>query len=264
MARRSRVFCATGLYHVIFRGVNHCQLFEEDEDFEKLLDLIGRAKVELGMEIYAYCLMSNHAHFLLRERTQADLVTAMRRTLGPYATWFNKKYERSGALITNRYKSEPVTDDGYLLTVVRYIHSNPIEAGITTDHARYRWSSYRDYTTGQSSLTDTDFVLSMFGPDPSDAISRFVEFHRGDCSDDIVNLPRSTKRKPDEQIRIVLASTHDGLVPAAVNGLLKTKRDAILGFLRAQGFSTRQIERVTGIPRGIVSKCQPVTTPHPG
>jgi REP element-mobilizing transposase RayT len=238
----------------MFRGVNRCQLFEEAEDYDRLLVTFDKAKTELGFEVYAYALMTNHVHLLFKEMSPGDIITAMRKTLAPYAFWFNRKYERSGALITNRYKSECVTDDAYLLAVVRYIHNNPIKAGLASSLDSYRWSSYRDYLAGRSSFVDIDFTLAMFAADRVEAIRRFEQFHAVGQDDDAIRLPQDRKRNSDGQIRVVLASECDGLEPNAISGLPSTQRDAVLVFLKGQGFSIRQIERVTGVPRGIVGR----------
>jgi len=251
----------TGSYHITFRGVNHCQLFEEDEDFEKLLSLLVKVRTELSFEIHAYCLMDNHAHLLIRERSQRDIITIMRKTLTAYAGWFNKKYERSGALITNRYKSECVTNDAYLLTVVRYIHHNPVKAGIVSSPASYRWSSYHDYLSGQPGLTDTDFVLTMFAADHTEAVQRMQQFHADDPADNEIRLPQDRKRTRDPQIREELALQYPGLEPHTITSLPRPQRNLVLAFLKERGFSIRQIERVTGVPRGIVTRAR--STSHP-
>ena len=145
MARQARRISKTGLYHIIFRGVNQCSLFEESEDFEKLLELLAIVKSDLGYKVHAYCLMNNHVHLFIHEQSPADITLIMKRVLCTYAYWFNKKYKRSGALIANRYKSTCVENDEYLLTLTRYIHQNPLNAGLVKDLEKYRWNSYRDY-----------------------------------------------------------------------------------------------------------------------
>jgi len=177
MARLPRQFSSSGFYHVVFRGVNHCHLFEEDCDYEKMLGLLIKIKDELGIEVHAYCLMSNHVHLLLREKTPQDITTAMRRLLGPYAMWFNKKYQRSGALITNRYKSTCVETDAYLLDAARYIHQNPVSAGIVSNMEHYRWSSFNDYSKTQSPLTTTKMILSILSSTRETALEQFARFH---------------------------------------------------------------------------------------
>ena len=105
MNRPARQASQSGCYHVIFRGVNHCHLFEEEVDFERLLALLAALKHQLGFKVHAYCLMDNHCHLLVRVESAGDLPQLMGRLLGGYALWFNRKYGRSGALIANRYKS---------------------------------------------------------------------------------------------------------------------------------------------------------------
>lgn len=129
MSRTPRQISETGIYHVTFRGMNHCHIFEEEKDYIELITTLIILKKEIKFKIYAYCLMSNHVHLLIREENERDIVTIMRRLLTKYAGWFNKKYKRCGSLIANRYKSECAEIDEYLLNVVRYIHQNQIRAG---------------------------------------------------------------------------------------------------------------------------------------
>jgi len=253
VARQARRISNTGLYHIIFRGVNHCNLFEENEDFEKLLDLLAVVKSDLGYKVYAYCLMNNHVHLFLKEQSQADITSIMKRVLGTYAYWFNKKYERSGALIANRYKSTCVENDEYLLTLTRYIHQNPLNAGIVKDLEEYRWSSYQDYIKKERrSLTDTQFILGIFSPDPEEAVKGFKGFHNTLESHEFSIA--DGKKKSDEGLRQEILAALEGKEISSLNGLPKRERDGVLSALRQQGFSIRQIERATGISKGVIAK----------
>jgi len=192
-------------------------------------------------------------HLLIQEKSPADITLIMKRVLGTYAFWFNKKYSRSGALIANRYKSSCVENDEYLLTLTRYIHQNPLTAGIVKDLDEYRWSSYRDYTKKESaSLTDTQFVLGLFSPDSEEAIKGFKKFHNTLESREFSIA--DGKRKSDEDLRQEIRAALNGMDISSLHGLPKCERDGTLAELRRQGFSIRQIERATGISRGIVSK----------
>jgi REP element-mobilizing transposase RayT len=254
--RQARQVSETGLYHIVFRGVNHCQLFEEQEDYERLLGLLDKVRTELGLEVIAYCLMSNHVHILVRENSPGEVVLAMRKILSPYAGWFNQKYERSGALIANRYKSEPVTKDSYLLALVRYSHHNPVKAGLALNADLYPWSSYRCYTTSRSSIVNVDLVLGMLSANRGIAIQQFRRLHLPDNPETHVNTFAPARRK-DSELRVMLAQQYDQLQASAVVGLPKTQRDSVLDFLRTQGFTIRQIERVTGVSRGIITRRKP-------
>ena len=252
MTRMPRQLSSTGYYHIIFRGVNHCHLFEEDEDYEKFLKLLEAAKSDLGFEVCAYCLMSNHGHLLVSEKQPGDIMTAMRKVLGPYANWFNRKYKRSGSLIANRYKSSPVETDAYLLTLVRYIHQNPLMAGISKHIDKYRYSSYRAYTKGRPTLVCTNAVLSLFSIDSDKAIEDFIEFHKTAEQADYT-LPDGV-RKTEQQIRDAMVSVLGETKPTEICSLPLKERNAHLSLLRKKGFSIRQIERATGISKKIIER----------
>ncbi|MDR0425073.1 MAG: transposase, partial [Clostridiales Family XIII bacterium] len=177
MGRQVRELSATGIYHVFFRGVNHCHLFEADTDFEKFMSIVETVKSKLPFDLYAYVLMSNHVHLLLHEAAIGDIALIMRKVLTQYAFWFNRKYGRSGALIADRYKSECVEDDAYLLSLTRYIHQNPINAGAAQSLESYRWSSYREYLAEAGVIAKTDFVLEMMTNGKQSALAKFVAFH---------------------------------------------------------------------------------------
>ncbi|MCL2806870.1 MAG: transposase [Coriobacteriia bacterium] len=253
MPRQARLLSETGIYHIIFRGVNRCHLFEEADDFEKMLELLTIAKEELGFELLAYCLLDNHAHLLLKEKSPGEITKVMLKLLSPYAFWFNKKYGRSGALIANRYRSERVEDDEYLLTLVRYIHQNPLLAGASRQIDGYRWCSFPDYALGRSNLTDTRFALEMFSTDKIKAIKEFRSFHDTLETKDY-SYSREVKRTKEE-MRQEFLSLLGEVEPSSLVGLPKPERDAILTSLRKQGFSIRETERLTGVSRGIIAKC---------
>ncbi len=140
----------------MLRGINRQQIFEDDEDYKKMLQTIADYKDKCSYQIYAYCLMPNHIHLLIKEGKE-DLGVAFKRIGASYVYWYNMKYERYGHLFQDRYKSEKVEDDKYLLTVLRYIHQNPIKAGIVEEAIKYKWSSYIEYISQKGILTDIDF-----------------------------------------------------------------------------------------------------------
>ena len=129
LARTERVRSSTGIYHVIQRGINRQVIFHEDEDFLRYLSTLERAKRECGCELYGYCLMSNHIHLLIREHSDIFTISNLiKKIASSYVHWYNRKYQRTGHLFEERFKSEVVEDDQYLLTVIRYIHQNPTKS----------------------------------------------------------------------------------------------------------------------------------------
>lgn len=156
MPRQARKRSKTGIYHIMVRGINRQIIFEDDEDYLKFLDTIQKNKVKCKFDIYGYCLMGNHAHLLLREREET-VSMVMQRLCSSFVYWYNWKYDRFGHLFQERYKSEVVEDEIYLLTVLRYIHQNPIKAGITNTLEGYRWSSYHEYIS-KNNIVDINFL----------------------------------------------------------------------------------------------------------
>ena len=171
MSRLARAISESRVYHILFRGVNQQNIFEENIDFEKLKETIQTVKQEMGFKIYAYCFMSNHVHIVLQEKNSGDISLIMKRILTKYARWYNIKYGRSGALIANRYKSVPVEIDEYFLNLIRYVHQNPLKARIVEELESYPYSSYLEYTEEQS-ITDTEFLTGMIDK------KEFIDYHR--------------------------------------------------------------------------------------
>lgn len=118
MPRKAREKSESGIYHIIMRGINRQSIFEDEEDYIKFIQTIQRYKEKSGYKIYAYCLMGNHVHLLLKI-DKDPLEQVMRRMYGSYVYWYNHKYQRIGNLFQDRFKSEPVEDDTYFLVVQR-------------------------------------------------------------------------------------------------------------------------------------------------
>src|SRR5690554_1287672 len=129
MPRRARQKSSTGVYHVMLRGINKQIIFHDQEDYKKYIQTIRDYKQLCEYEIYAYCLMNNHIHLLIKEGKE-DLGIIFRRIGSKYVYWYNLKYKRCGHLFQDRYRSEVVETEHYLLTVLRYIHQNLVKAGI--------------------------------------------------------------------------------------------------------------------------------------
>ncbi|CQR72134.1 Transposase IS200 like protein [Sporomusa ovata DSM 2662] len=242
MGRQARKMSTTGYYHVVFRGINRQHLFEEESDFLYFIESLKQLKTEMLFELHAYCLMSNHVHLLMREKQIGDISVIMKRLLTKYVMYFNRKYERSGALIASRYKSVPVEIDEYFVPLMCYIHQNPIRAGIVKKPEEYRFSSYNDYVQG-GNLTDTSFSLKMLGRD------EWLRLHQIIRNDDFDVSGK--KNLSEEEIRRRILQCTEGREPHD-----KPERDALIRRLKEKEcLSIRQIERATGISPGVVAKC---------
>ena len=138
MARPTRIE-KNGYYHVINRGVAKGNIYLDDVDFLKFLEIVEEASIEYGFEVYSYALMSNHYHLLIKIFNE-NLSIIMQKINSRYSVYFNHKYKRVGPLWQGRFKSWYVYDELYLKTLVRYIEYNPIKAGISQKIGEYRWT----------------------------------------------------------------------------------------------------------------------------
>ena len=244
MSRLARQLSETGIYHIVFRGLNKQNIFEDVSDFRKMRDTLLSLKKEMNFEIYAYCLMSNHVHILLKEINQGDISLIMKRLLTKYARWYNIKYDRSGALIANRYKSKPVDVDEYFLPVIRYIHQNPVKAGLVKDMSDYTWSSFGEYLFECEGLADTEFVFDMIDR------NEFVELHNKE--DDSIYLVDDKIKLTDDEIRRRILKQYS-VRTEDISMMPKKERDRLLQNLRSE-YSIRELMRITGLTRGIIQK----------
>ncbi|MBN4063094.1 transposase [Alkaliphilus sp. AH-315-G20] len=200
MSRKARGISHTGLYHIIFRGINRQNIFEEEKDYQEFTKVLKIVKEQLEFKIYTYCLMSNHGHIFIKEKSIGDISTIMQKTLTKYAGWYNKKYSRSGCLFGNRYKSQTIEVDNYILSLVRYIHQNPKKTGIVKELEKYKWSSYNYYLEKcEEDFVDTADILEMLSENKNVARNTFLEFHR-EAEKEVFEIGDSCKMS-SEQIR---------------------------------------------------------------
>jgi REP element-mobilizing transposase RayT len=179
MPRQPRLDIPHVLHHVIVRGIERRDIFADDTDKERFVVRFSTLLTESGTKCFAWSLLSNHLHLLLMPTT-GSLATTMRRLLTGYAVYFNRKYQRAGHLFQNRYKSILCEEEPYLLELIRYIHLNPLRAGLVPDLEtldRYRWSGHA-VLLGHRSMEgqETDEVLSRFGKSRTRARRSYRQF----------------------------------------------------------------------------------------
>jgi putative transposase len=181
MPRHARLDTTGALHHIMVRGINKGALFQDDLDRTKFRERLETCIVETRCSVYAWVLMDNHVHLLVRSGAKG-VSTLMRKLLTWYAVYYNRRHHRSGHLFENRYKSVLCQEDQYFLALVRYIHLNPVRAGMVTqprELATYPWSGHAALA-GKERYTwmDTAHVLLQFAPTEQrarNAYRRFVE-----------------------------------------------------------------------------------------
>ena len=163
MARKPRVLLAGGIYHITSRGNDRRPIFKTDDDRCRFLERLSESAQTYEVRVYLYCLMDNHVHLLL-ETPHANLDRFMGSLLTGYTVYFNLRHDRAGHLMQGRYGAQLVQGTEYLLKLSRYIHLNPVRAGMSKLPEDYRWTSYRFYTQGcEPSWLTTGFILGYFG-----------------------------------------------------------------------------------------------------
>lgn len=235
MPRSARKKSASGIYHVMLRGINRQPIFIDDHDNRKFIECLRKTKVSAPFELYAYCLMGNHVHLLIKE-TAEDIGQTIKRLLCSYVFWYNKKYARSGHLFQDRYRSEPVDTEAYLFTALKYIHQNPIKAEICTDISKYSYSSYNEYVYG-SYIIDRDFILDQI------TLDQFINMHKEIVDEKCLEYDENIISPLNWNIVRDECGCSNSHTFSSNN---KDYKKAIIFKLKQLGYSIREISELTG------------------
>lgn len=250
MSRNLRQKSNIHIYHVVIKGADRQLLFEEKKDYIKYLHILEYYKQECHFELFAYCLMSNHVHLLLRHSSECSLETIFRKINTTYAVWFNMKYDRTGFVQNGRYFSEPVETERYLLTVLKYIHFNPTKAGLEpAPGASYPWSSFYEYQNHTTKLTDIAPIFEIIGN-----VDNFHKLHATVSNDTCLEIDRFRKRIPDDVAKDIIFEVSHCNTATDFQKLSLIQRDKSIKIIHEKGLSIRQINRLTGTPRGVVER----------
>jgi REP element-mobilizing transposase RayT len=164
-------------YHIFSRGIAKQEVYLDDNDRHHFLSLIGQVAEDLNVECHGYCLMDNHYHLILHT-PDGNLSRAMKRIIGPYTQRLNKRHDRDGPIFNGRFKSEIVEDDTYLLSLSRYVHLDPVAAGLVDAPGKYKWSSYNFYINrakGPQWIKSEPILRAIGGQRPRQRYRNFVE-----------------------------------------------------------------------------------------
>ena len=179
MPRKARIDAPGALHHIIVRGIERRKIFYDDEDRDNFLERLGVVLTETGTPCFAWALIPNHAHLLLKTGT-TPIATVMRRLLTGYAVSFNRRHRRHGQLFQNRYKSILCQEDLYLLELVRYIHLNPLRARLVEDLKNLDTYAYGGHSVmmgkRKQSWQDTDYILKFYAHKRLSARRRYREY----------------------------------------------------------------------------------------
>ena len=249
-----RQISSTGIYHVMLRGINKQNIFEEHDDYDYFFRLLRKNIFKGGYKLFAYCLMSNHVHLLIQETEEEPLGMLFQRIGTKYVRWFNCKYGRVGNLFQDRFRSEAVENKAYFLTALTYIHLNPVKAGICTKPEDYLYSSYAGYENDP--LISSNMVFKMVSKQD------FYQYHQkqnsDDCLDDeCLDIDEFSRRRlNDQDVRNLMKILCGCDNSAAFQALDKNVQMQTIHQMYKDGASLRQINRMTGVSIGMIQRCQ--------
>lgn len=252
MPRYPRKKSLSGIYHIMMRGVNKQTIFEDEEDKFKFLKTLKKYKKISNYQIYSYCLMDNHVHLLLKESVE-PLAEIIKRISSSYVYAYNMKYERCGHLFQDRFKSEIVENRADFFKVLRYIHQNPLKAGLAVNVFESKWTSINEYFR-EESIVDIDFALNLLSPDRKTAVKLFMNYmdepNDDQCLDDYLIKVRMT----DSEVTAYLNEIGISSISALQQMEKKDRDHALIILKELSGVSIRQLSRITGISKSVIQR----------
>lgn len=172
MPRKQRAISKVGLYHVMSRGNNKSKVFQEEIYKKIIFKLMLKQERKARIELYGWCIMDNHIHIIIKSSIK-KMSKAMQEINGDFARIYNYREQTTGHVFGARYKSEAIENETYLLNVIRYVHNNPVKAGIVTEPSKYGWSSYRSYLNAKMSNKEINVMEYYF----NNKKDHFKKFH---------------------------------------------------------------------------------------
>ena len=248
------------------RGIEGRPIFSDDHDRRELLSRISRVFPECGTRCYAWALMPNHAHLVIRTGHRR-LSHVMARLGTGYAGYFNERHARAGHLFQNRYKSVPVLDDAYLLVVIRYVHRNPLEAGAVRDGEalrRFPWTGHAVLMGERTAVfQDVGFVLDRFGRSRTRARARLRAWTEDDGGSRAGwTEPQQPALRAELAVLVEHVGAHFGVAPEDLAGGLRrtaaTDARAVVAHLACDGLGIPQEEvgRALGVTGSAVGRAR--------
>jgi REP element-mobilizing transposase RayT len=177
MGRRTEVFQKDSVFHVYNRGCNKSKIFIEEENYVFLINKVRKYSKEFDISVIAYCLMPNHYHFILKQNGELGLNKCVQNIFNSYAKAINKRYKRSGTLFEGKFKANEIYEDTTVLEVCRYVHRNPLEAGLVKNLEDWQYSNYPEWIRLRNGdLCDEEFIANNF-PNPHDYKKYVLDYY---------------------------------------------------------------------------------------
>ncbi len=189
MSRPLRIQFPDAWYHIMNRGRRSENIFIDKNDYYNFINLLKELVEDYNIKVAAYCMLPNHYHLLV-QTPDSNISRAMRHLNGVYTQRYNRSHNCDGTLFRGRYKSILVDGDSYLMELVRYIHRNPLEAGLADHLENYPWSSHKGYISGAKKWNwlNKNYILNLFANKRADAVRIYRKFVLKETSEEINNI----------------------------------------------------------------------------
>lgn len=255
MPRPLRFFSNSKVYHIILKGIDSQVIFYDNQDRNFFLKQISITKSEFNYIVYAYCLMVNHVHLVIKCE-DIFLSKAMQSLLVRYVSYFNRKYKRTGPLMQNRFKSKNVEYEKYFIDVCRYVHRNPEKAGIALTQD-YEWSSYKEYI-GEEKIINKSALLYYLNNDIEEFIKNTLKNNDLDDLKEYAEYEMIDKLIDEQLIQYIIRKFNiDGVsnIPSFFKNKDKDELEKILKEIsNIEGTNVTQIARITRLGRRCIEK----------
>ncbi len=261
MPREARRLSNNKVYHCMIRGVNQQDIFFEEQDYLKFQEIIKRTKQKFLYQLYSYVLMPNHIHLEIKDENQ-KLSQIIHNIATIYAKYFNDKYQRKGHLFESRFLSKNVESQYYILNLIRYIHQNPVKAGISSID-KYKWSSYSEYFINEcidckDKIVDKEEILKMVEEQEKTEVKDFFKFNnrtiKFEDSIELLEFEMRSKLKDEEVIYFINKKLGISNIQEIQNYNVVKRNKIIQEIKKIKGVTQPQIARILGLSVGIVER----------
>ncbi len=268
MGRDPRPYAINTIYHVTARGNNRDALFLSDKDREVYLRLWRKYSRELEFDVYAYVLMTNHVHWLVRTG-RVPISDVIHSIHSVYARIFNQTHERVGHVFQGRFDSQVCLDESYLMSLCRYIHRNPLEAGLSGKLSEYPWSSYLDLCGKRDDfLVNREFWLGYFNEPIAKELNELLEENAEGYELEFAKkrTPSSSEKNDKNEIRpgldelagviaVSLQTTTEELQgESRVQNCVLARKQFIIEAVRDHAYKRSEVARYLKKDRSLVTK----------
>lgn len=247
MPRRPRQESGTGFYHIVSRGLDKESIFQTKEEKDRMWKIIWENVKKYPIKMYAYCIMSNHLHLLVKADLK-ELSLFMAKILAAYAHYYNYKHDRTGYVFQGRFRSQCIDSEAYFWNCLRYIHLNPVKASLCKKPENYLYSSMAEYIDVKSRKLLAAESYKMLQSRFYDR-KEFEKFHRSSCGDFFIDILEEEFMERKAIAQEILGRMHTEL---------EVSEKEILDYIKTRDMFEKELKETFGISKKKVQKIREI------